>query len=115
VIYADGRSVPKDDETAVKWYNLAPKQNYTVAQSNLGVMNENGEGVRKDYRTAVKWYSLAAKQRDAFAQSYLRRMKFRFVSLEIDKCILNTICKFTKTENKGLTKNTANGILTIKP
>ncbi|MAI49794.1 MAG: hypothetical protein CMM16_04410, partial [Rhodospirillaceae bacterium] len=62
VMYANGRGVPKDDETAVKWYTLAAKQGLTSAQYNLGVMYANGRGVPKDDETAVKWYTLAAKQ-----------------------------------------------------
>jgi TPR repeat protein len=70
-MYANGRGVPQDYMTAVKWWTLAAEQGYADAQSNLGVMYTDGTGVPQDHKTAVKWYSLAAEQGYADAQSNL--------------------------------------------
>ena len=55
----------------MKWYRLAAKQGYAVAQLALGVTYIQGWGVPQNDKTAVKWYKLAAEQGDAVAQSYL--------------------------------------------
>ena len=60
VMYANGRGVPKDDETAVKWYTLAAKQGLTSAQYNLGFAYYNGEGVPKHFVHASMWWHIAA-------------------------------------------------------
>ena len=65
VMYENGRGVPQDDKTAVKWYRLSAEQGDAGAQSNLGVMYGNGQGVPQDDKTAVKWHRLAAEQGDA--------------------------------------------------
>ena len=72
--YANGRGVPQDYKTAVKWYKLAAKQGLVDAQYTLGVLYANGQGVPQDYKTAVKWYKLAAEQGDVSAQFYLGHM-----------------------------------------
>ena len=56
LMHEDGKGVPKNNKTAVKWYRLAAEQGDALAQYNLGVMYEKGQGVPQDYKTAVKWY-----------------------------------------------------------
>ena len=73
-MYNNGRGVPQDDKTAVKWYTLAAEQGYATAQYNLGFMYDNGRGVPQNDRTAVKWYRLAAEQGGADAQFNLGNM-----------------------------------------
>ena len=73
--YDNGQGVPQDYKTAVKWYRLAAKQGYALAQTNLGVMYANGQGVPQDYKTAVKWYTLAAEQGYTRAQTNLIKIK----------------------------------------
>ena len=74
VLYANGKGVPKNEETAVKWYKLAAEQGYAVAQYYLGQMYDEGKGVPQNYKTAVKWHKLAAKQGNAEAQVNLGAM-----------------------------------------
>ena len=73
-MYSNGRGVPKDYVTAVKWYTKAAEQGNAAAQSNLGYSYANGEGVPEDDATAVKWYTKAAEQGDADAQYNLALM-----------------------------------------
>jgi uncharacterized protein YecT (DUF1311 family) len=58
LMYDNGRGVPEDDKTAVKWYRLAAEQGDAFAQRNLGRMYAYGQGVPQDAMTAAKWYRL---------------------------------------------------------
>jgi len=71
VIYDEGKRVPEDDLTAVKWYRRSADQGYAAAQYNLGVMYANGFGVTADDVIAVEWYLASAEQGNANAQSNL--------------------------------------------
>ena len=73
-MYHDGRGVPQDYQTAVKWYRLAAAQINASAQSNLGVIYHDGRGVPQDYQAAVKWFKLAAEQGDWASRFHLGRM-----------------------------------------
>ena len=66
--YDNGRGVPKNDKTAVKWYTKAAEQGDADAQFNLGVKYDFGEGVLENDKTAVKWWTKAAEQGHAKAQ-----------------------------------------------
>ena len=70
-MYENGKGVPQDYKTSVKWYSLAAEQGNADAQSSLGLMYRKGDGVPQDYKTALKWYRLAAEQGYARAQSNL--------------------------------------------
>ena len=59
-MYDDGRGVPENDKTAVKWYTKAAEQGYADAQSNLGLMYEYGSGVLTDTKRAYMWYNLGS-------------------------------------------------------
>ena len=59
-MYENGKGVPQDYETAVKWYRLAAEQGDALAQTNLGVMYANGTGVIQDYVRAHMWGNLGA-------------------------------------------------------
>jgi hypothetical protein len=74
VMYAKGRGVPQNFETAMKLHTLAAEQGNVLAQFNLGLMYEDGHGVPKNYKTAVRWYRLGAEQGYARAQSNLGAM-----------------------------------------
>jgi len=60
-MYDNGKGVPQDYKTAVKWYRLAAEQGDTLAQYNLGLMYGNGQGVIQDYIRAHMWWNIAAK------------------------------------------------------
>ena len=61
-MYHEGKGVPQDYKTAVKWTRLAAEQGDADAQYNLGSMYRKGQGVLQDYKTARKWYRLSAEQ-----------------------------------------------------
>jgi len=73
-MYANGKGVPQDYKTAVKWYTLAAEQGVADAQFNLGLMYYEGEVVPQNYKIAVKWFTLAAEQDYARAQYNLGLM-----------------------------------------
>ena len=73
-MYRQGKGVPQDDKTAVKWYRLAAEQGNASAQTVLGAMYNEGQGVTQNYKTAVKWFRLAAEQGLAIAQFSLGYM-----------------------------------------
>jgi TPR repeat protein len=49
MLYIKGQGVNKNSEEAVKWLQLAAKQGYAVAQTNLTLMYVKGQGVSTDY------------------------------------------------------------------
>lgn len=59
-MYADGRGVEKDPETAAKWFRKAAEKGVQDAQYRLGGMYERGEGVPQDMEYAYGWYSVSA-------------------------------------------------------
>ena len=61
-MYAEGKGVPQNHKTAVKWYRRAANQEYAKAQQNLGAMYTNGLGVSRDLAEAARWIRLAAEQ-----------------------------------------------------
>jgi localization factor PodJL len=66
--YARGDGVPKDLESAARWYTSAAQAGMAPAQFNLGVLHEEGEGVKQDPRQALLWYIAAAEQGHQEAQ-----------------------------------------------
>jgi TPR repeat protein len=70
-MYFEGKGVPQDYKTAVKWFRLAAEQGDAGAQYNLGLMYAKGQGIPQDDKTAVKWFRLAAEQGYADAQHNL--------------------------------------------
>ena len=61
-MYFDGRSVPRDDAEAAKWFRKAADQEDAAAQYYLALMYRQGRGVTMDYAEAAKWYRKAADQ-----------------------------------------------------
>ena len=60
-MYADGQTVPKDPQGAVKSWQRAAEQGDAEGQYNLGLMYDKGQGVPQDFIRAYMWYHLAAK------------------------------------------------------
>ena len=71
-----GRSVSKDDETALQRLRTSAEQGDANAQYELGSMYRDGEGVPKDSAQALQWYSKAAEGGDIRAQSDLGTMYY---------------------------------------
>ena len=70
-MYAEGRNVPQDDESAVEWFRRAADQNDANGQNNLGVMYAEGRGVQQNHQEAAGWFRYAADQGDANGQNNL--------------------------------------------
>jgi len=60
--YYEGKSVPKDNETAVLWYRKAALQGNANGQFYLGRCYSRGDGVPKNDIEAAQWYRKAAEQ-----------------------------------------------------
>jgi TPR repeat protein len=73
-MYANGRSVPKDDAEAARWYRKAAEQGLADAQYNLGIAYRLGRGVPKDDAEAFRWFRQSAEQGTALAQAILGAM-----------------------------------------
>jgi uncharacterized protein len=70
-MYDNGLGVPKNYETAVKfWHLLEAEQGSSYAQHNLGWLYQQGKGVPKNNKIAVKWWTRAAKQGSTNALFY---------------------------------------------
>ena len=59
-MYRWGQGVPKNDKTAVKWYELAAEQGNAGGQTSLGWMYKEGQGVIQDNVYAHMWWNIAA-------------------------------------------------------
>jgi serine/threonine protein kinase len=70
-LYADGLVLTKNDQEAIRWFQLAAEQGYAGAQTNLGVMYANGEGVNQNLDEGIKWLRRAAAQGDRVAKDNL--------------------------------------------
>lgn len=70
-MYADGRSVPRDDAQAVFWWRKAAEQGHAAAQSKLAEMYFRGLGVAQDDSMAALWVRKAAEQGHADAANGL--------------------------------------------
>ena len=60
--YYEGKSVAKDNETAVLWYRKAALQGNADGQFYLGRCYSRGDGVPKNDIEAAQWYMKAAEQ-----------------------------------------------------
>ncbi|MCF6288399.1 MAG: sel1 repeat family protein [Proteobacteria bacterium] len=79
----------EDYQTAIKWYELATKQNHHAAINNLAVIYAKGKGVKKDTEKAIELYTKAAELGNYYAQHTLgnRYAKGRGVKQNITKSI----------------------------
>lgn len=80
-MYDNGKGVPEDPATAVKWYRLAALQSKRQAQYYLGLMYASGRGVALDMSAATEWYFKAAQQGLAKAQFNLGLLYTEFPAL----------------------------------
>jgi len=60
VRFADGRSVPQNNEEAARWLAVAANKGFVPAQFRLGTLYEKGVGVKKDLPEALALYRAAA-------------------------------------------------------
>ncbi|MPY72046.1 MAG: hypothetical protein GEU92_18440 [Alphaproteobacteria bacterium] len=71
VLFARGEDVPRDDKSAVEWFERAALRGYAPAQYNLGVVYEQGRGIDRNPALAFFWYQSAAEQGHVRAQHNL--------------------------------------------
>jgi TPR repeat protein len=67
-LYAEGKGVAQNDETAFAWMLKAANQGDPDAQYNVGASYAGGTGVKKDDAEAAKWFQRAANQGMVYAQ-----------------------------------------------
>ena len=94
LMYRNGKGVPQNHKTAVKWYKLAAEQGHTKSQFNLGAMYYTGEGVTQDNVYAYMWYNIAAssgnetasKNRDIVAEE-MTPSRLKFAQIVARECV----------------------------
>ncbi|WP_438994564.1 tetratricopeptide repeat protein [Pseudemcibacter sp.] len=59
VMYATGRTLPRDDVTAYKWFMKAALQGHPISQGNIGTMKLNARGTDFDVTGSYFWFILA--------------------------------------------------------
>ncbi len=69
-LYLQGEGVKKNDEEALKWFQLAAAQHNAYAEYCLGFMYENGIGLRQDRARSVEFFKRAAE--GGFAQAQFK-------------------------------------------
>ena len=57
--YDYGYGLAEDNETAIRYYELAAKKGHPSALNNLGAKYEYGEGTERDYERAAQYYKRA--------------------------------------------------------
>ncbi len=59
VMYATGRTLPRDDVNAYKWFMKAALQGHPISQGNIGTMKLNARGTEYDLPGSYFWFILA--------------------------------------------------------
>ncbi|BBM88729.1 hypothetical protein COTS27_00414 [Spirochaetota bacterium] len=98
-MFAEGKSVPRDDERAFMWIERAAKQKYAKAQYHLGKFYEMGTGTTQSIKQAYEWYLLAAYQGNAAAQYHLGELYGTGVTIPLD--FKKAISWYEKAANQG--------------
>ena len=83
LMYDKGQGVPRDYQTAVRWYRQAAEQGFAAAQYNLGLMYDKGHGVPRNYIDSYMWFSLAAAQSNDVAVQNLNRLEKLMIPAQI--------------------------------
>eukprot|EP01089_Gocevia_fonbrunei_P019518 TRINITY_DN6932_c0_g1_i4.p1 TRINITY_DN6932_c0_g1~~TRINITY_DN6932_c0_g1_i4.p1 ORF type:complete len:787 (-),score=151.84 TRINITY_DN6932_c0_g1_i4:1215-3575(-) len=60
--YRDGDGVPRDYETAAKFYGKAAHHGSAEGMYSLGLLYRNGRGVKQDFQMAISLFEQAAQQ-----------------------------------------------------
>lgn len=94
MMYGQGKGVIQDYREALKWYQLAVKQENTDAENNLGMMYAVGNGVIKDNVCAYMWFNLAANKGNKVAIENRSRIIKKMTSAQItDAQKMARVCK----------------------
>ena len=63
IMYMEGRGIPMNPKTAVKYFQASAQQGHTEGQLRLGMAYMHGQGgVKKDSREALKYLRQASKE-----------------------------------------------------
>jgi TPR repeat protein len=84
-MYFVGQGVDRDYHEAFNWYQKAATSGNEVAEFTLGKMYFDGVGVEQDYHQAIEWFGLPNLQSNANVAPYLRKSKFKYGKLLIDR------------------------------
>ena len=59
VMYATGRTLPRDDVNAYKWFMKSALQGHAISQGNIGTMKLNARGTDFDITGSYFWFILS--------------------------------------------------------
>lgn len=71
VMYANGRGVERDYETAMRYYQAAARMGSAHGIEGIGVLYANGQGVARDMKEALAHWMVAAAAGDSDAMALL--------------------------------------------
>ncbi len=73
--YEQGRGVPADFKTALKFYKQAAEKNEPGAERRIGNLYERGgPGLPQDYNEAMRWYLVSGRKGDVLAHTRVGRL-----------------------------------------
>jgi len=98
-IYREGQLLPKDLQTANRWYLLCSKQGNNGCAFNAGVMFDDGDGVPQNYENAFRFFSYAAERGYAPAMNRLALLYLFGKGVTADPA--KAIALFTEAAAKG--------------
>lgn len=100
-LYETGYGVPKNLNTAFKWYKKSAEKGYPEARYKLGWLYANGQGgVRQDYYRSAKWYRVAAIFNDHTASQF-RLGELYFNGRGVEQDYGKAIHFYTQAAKKG--------------
>lgn len=67
-IYRELKTLPDHNAEALKWFELASSQGFTLGELNIGIMYMDGLGCVKSAETAAHWFRIAAQKGHPLAQ-----------------------------------------------
>ena len=98
--YLNGEGgVKRDVDQAIKWLKESARNNYTEANTKLGMLYYQGIEVERDYRSAASWMENAARNGDAEAQFLLGDLYRE--GLGVEKNNSTAILWYRKAANQG--------------
>jgi TPR repeat protein len=80
-----GDGLPRNLESAHRWYTRAAVQGNSWAQNNLGRLYGSGDGVTRNYITAHMWFTIAAKDSNRAAKFNREYTANRMTTMEVRK------------------------------
>src|SRR5579862_3002038 len=100
-LYREGKGVPRDANTAARWYYRAALRDEPTAQAALCDIHMKGDGVRRDFRTALFWCELSISGGETSAIA-LREHAMRRVTAEQRDMAWAMIAEWRNVAHDGL-------------